>query len=230
MENLVCSGIQFNMFFDPFPNIRDHAQKIERDFHEFFPSGFTIFPNQAIIPMEVPRFAGNSEKGEYSLTVTGVNANFTQNINENNDKLIDLMENFNIIINKLYDNIIDIHPVHKILFCGITVLLKYSVKGNATSFIKDKFIKLNDSDDFYDIATRFTYTTHDKYYINISVNNIRNKQLESDGIQIQIDINDRYRLNRAQEKNSYSENNIQNILTNLMVETINNKIKNLFTE
>lgn len=229
MENLVCTGIQFNIFFDQFPNIRDYAQQMEKEFKEFFPDGFNIFPNPPAVPMEVAKFAGSSENGRYGLTVTGVSANFTQNITDDNSDLISLTENFRNIINKLYNNIITIHPDHRILFCGITMLLKGSVNGNATELIRDKFLKFSEEENLYDIATRFTFTKDEQYYINIAVNNFRNQKLESDGIQIQIDINDRYRLNLAQEKGSYSEENIQNILVELMIQTINTKIQKLFS-
>lgn len=227
MQDLFCTGIQFNVFFNNYAEIRNYANRFEQSLKEIFPNGFVVFPAGPVPPI-VPKFASpNDNSVEYALTVTGESANITRSNLSDETDIQKYLNEFKKYVDIFYNELLHVLPDKKILFCGVTLSLKYAPEADfdATQFIKQQFIKLNEIENLYDVSTRLTYVENNEFYVNIAISNIRNQKFRSDSIAIQMDINDRYRFNI--NKDSWSKENIQEDLFDLLLKEVDNKLTKL---
>ena len=83
--------------------------------------------------------------------------------------------------------------------------------------------------EIFDLETKITFKISDKYYVNITLGNLRKNENES-LLVIELDINDRYRYNFKRKESPYSEknsmNNINSILSDILTEKIYNFLEN----
>ncbi|MBQ3112920.1 MAG: hypothetical protein IJC05_00950 [Phascolarctobacterium sp.] len=194
--DLKCTGIQFNMYYEPVTNIRDRAIELESKFKDMFPSGFTVFPDMGpMAPLDAPRIMGTSVDGSCGLALAITRANITRfRVADAYDAQRSL-ELFKENIWRLYDAITGITSNNKVLFCGITMYFEVLIENGATDLLKEKFIRLSTEKEVYDLETKFTFVENDTYYINLSISNLRDQSLNDVGFVLQLDVNDRYRFN-----------------------------------
>lgn len=226
MEKFVCKNIQFNLIYEPIENIRENSGLFETKFEQEFPSKLNILPDFGDgAPLDIPKITGNTE--EYGLNVSKVNSSISRKVKSDVCPKVAL-EEFKIVIDKLYEIVNEVSQ-NKILFCGITLDLDYSLADgiNATEFITNKYLNKSNIKNLYDVATKFTYVKDDKYYVNYFFSNFRKNKDVSDVISIQIDINDKFRFNSAGGNKSYSDCKISETLYNMALSVINKDLNDI---
>lgn len=230
--NLKCTGMQFNVFFNPVANIRERAIELEGEFKNIIPAGFTILPEiGSMVPLEVPRILGSDSEGCYRLSLSPVVANIEQ---IKIDKDINLKESVLGFQSRCFDLYSTVNKItSEILFCGITIGLEFSPDADAVELLENNFVKLETSQHLYDLGVKYTFVEDDKYYVNLSISNMRDQKLNPTTISLQLDINDRFRFNAynssdsKNENHKYSEGNVLQALVSICEDIIDNKIENL---
>ena len=234
MENLKCVGLQFNMFFDPYSEIRTKSNAIEEILKETFSDGLVTLPNPGpAAPNEIPRVLGNSHDGMYQIAISNVNASFSKVKFTPEEKIEIILKDFKMKLDSVYDAIINVLPDKKLTICGITLFINVTDKANVNDFMLKRFINKEPLDqmskglEIYDIGTKYTFTQDSKYYINLSFNSVRSSVEGQPELTIQLDINDRYRFNINKGADNYSEKNIKDILYNISKKMIEKDIVDL---
>lgn len=230
--NLKCTGMQFNVFFNPVTNIRERAIELEGEFKNIIPAGFTILPEiGSMVPLEVPRILGSDSEGRYRLSLSPVVANIEQIKIDKDISLKEAVLGFQSRCFDLYSIVTKLTP--EILFCGITIGLEFSPDSDAVELLKNNFVKLNTTKDLYDFGVKYTFVEDGKYYVNLSISNLRDQVLNSTAISLQLDINDRYRFNTynssdlKNENDKHSESDVLQTLISICEDIIDNKIGDL---
>lgn len=234
MENLKCVGLQFNMFFDPYSEIRTQSNELEKDLKELFSDGFITLPNPGpTAPNEIPRILGNSHDTMYQLAISNVNASISKVKFGPDENIETVFDDFKLKTDAVFDAVMKILPVKKLTFCGITVSINISNLIDANEIMLKKFLnreplsKLSSGLDIYDIGTKYTFTKDSKYFINLFFNTVRNNNDEKAGMAIQLDINDRYRYNVTKGSGNYSESNVKDVLYDMCLKMVKDHIVNL---
>lgn len=212
--NIKWTDIQYNILFKPMINIRDNASKFEQYLENDFPDKFNILPNLQNAPNSMPRMMANNSDG-LSITISAENISLTQNIISENDTIdIESFVQKNLLIDSILKEL-----EAKILFSGIILRGLVRVKENPVEYIKNKFLKVAPSSEIFDVQTKITFKLKEKYYVNLTLGNMRKNEEES-YLAIELDINDRYRYNFRNKQSPYSEEeaikNIKEILDNIL--------------
>lgn len=233
VANLKCAGLQFSMFFDPNPDIRMRSNELEKVLKPIFSDGLITLPNPGpTAPNEIPRILGNSNDGVYQLLISNVNASFSKVKFVSEESIENIFADFRYKLDSIYEAIIDVLPVDRFIYCGITVFLNVPDVKDANEFMLERFInkepldKISKDSTIYDIGTKYTFTQNKKYYINLSFNSVKNIDDKTD-LTIQLDINDRYRYNFNKDKDNYSEKNIKDVLYDICKKKVSEDIVTL---
>lgn len=224
MENIKWTDMQYNVMFEPVSNIRDKASDFEKCLESDFPNKFNILPNMPNVPYSAPRMLANNMHG-LSLNISAESITLTHNIvNENDEiKVSDFM-------NKVYSLEATLKQIQdKELFSGIILRGYMDLHENPVEYIQKHFMKKLLEREIFDLETKITFKISDKYYVNITLGNLRKNENES-LLVIELDINDRYRYNFKRKESPYSEknsmNNINFILSDILTEKIYNFLEN----
>lgn len=230
--NLKCTGMVFNVFFEPVMDIRDIAIGLEGEFKNIIPAGLTFLPEVGgIVPLNAPRVLGSDVDGKYRISLAPIVANIEQIKIDNDITLKESVLGFQSRCFDLYSTVNKI--TSEILFCGITIGLEFSPDADAVELLENNFVKLETSQHLYDLGVKYTFVEDDKYYVNLTISNMRDQQLNPTTISLQLDINDRYRFNvynssdSKNENDKYSEGNVLQALVSICEDIIDNKIENL---
>lgn len=85
-------------------------------------------------------------------------------------------------------------------------------------------------EDIFDILSKLTYIKDGTYYVNVTVNNIRDNNL-IEALGVQLDINSRYNFNYNKEKKYIDEqvlNNLQDLYENIVMNHLKEIIEGKF--
>lgn len=232
MDSFKIEAIQFNMFYDFVPNMRENAAEIEKEMKLFFPLGCNVVqdlgPNA---PVEMPCIFGGNQDLKYNMAISKINGTFSWQKNDKDEQPVDIFKEFETGVTKFYNTVLDKVPGKKTTFCGITVQVEYPCKSSAVKRIEEVFLKVSLDQKIHDAAVKLTFLQDNEYYINVSISNKRDiKDLNKDiAIVVQIDINDRHRYNLANGMNSYSKNDVLKSLLNICNDVINKRLEKLLT-
>lgn len=232
MENLSlkCTGMQFNVFFDPVMDIRDVAIRLEGEFKNIISAGLTFLPEGGgIVPLDEPRVLGTDVDGKYHISLSPAVAHIEQIKVDTETDFLELIEDFKSKCFDFYSTVSKI--TNEIVFCGITMRVEFSPEDDVLEYMKRNFVKINSSNQLYDLGVKYTFVEQDKYYVNLTISNLRDRTLKLTGIGLEIDINDRYRANVHNSGqltyDRYSASDVLEALTSIAKDIVNNKVENL---
>lgn len=201
MGNIKWADMQYNVVYEPIADIRDYSVEFEKSLEIDFPEKFNILPNLQNAPYSMPRMMASNQNG-LSINISLESIALTKTMLEENDEV-----NINVFVDKaiLIDKVLKKIGA-KECFSGLILRGFLDIGNNPVQYIQDKFFKANFSDNIFDIQTKATFEINEKYYLNITLGNMRKNEKVS-FLAIELDINDRYRYNFKREKYPYSEEN-----------------------
>ena len=217
----------YNVIYPKVNNIRKEIFKLEEKLNGLFVQPFSLISIPDDAPAEIPRISANSRFGHSSLNISLNTAQYTVNYDENYNRDIDkCFEYMKKHVKEVFKSIASATS-EDYLFTGLTleILLDDINKEDPVDIITKRFYSIESPNKPFDISNRVTYVLEDKYYINISVSNIRSykgmspnsinqliglQQISND-ICINLDINDRYAFNYKKYYKS-SEKELDKIL------------------
>lgn len=226
-----------------YPRIAEYRKKFanSEDVLEqyFMPS--TILPIPEQVQDEVPRIIAQTKNGHSVLNIALSVASFTTNYN--GDFVLDWNKCKEYLAQRCSDiyKIIDNMTENNNIFVGLITNVEIDDLGETgLEVLKKSLCNENASKmgELYDLSCKLTYVYKNQYYINITVQNLRefSTQQYSNGrmcitgerkhtVSVSIDINDRYAANNdvnyKSKKESFDE--ILHITSNI----IDNKLENL---
>ena len=222
MNKIIWTDIQYNAIFEPVLNIREKAVDFETCMDEDFPNKFNILPNIPNAPYSVPRMMANNIDG-LSLNISADSITLTKSISNNHTIKIEEFVKKAKILNDTLRKIQD-----KELFIGFILRGNLNLDKNPVEYIKKKILNINSKQEIFDLQTKFTFRVHDKYYVNITLGNMRKDENDS-LLAIEIDMNDRYRYNFKKVDYPYSDKEAMTKIERILNDIINKKI-NSFVE
>lgn len=220
---------QYIITFEQQNAIKDKLPVIKEKLHAFFEeNAYTVIglPDSIQIPPEAPRiFALSSERHshlEISLTqiklVTKFDEKYAQDFAECFDYLEKRIQALNSVTREITDD--------EIIFNGIVTQFVDDEQKQAKEYILKKLYKPQiNAKKIFDVMSKLTYKKDDIYYINASMNNIRQDE-KNEIFGLELDINSRYFSNYKNYK--YADEKIidgtvqlyQDIVTNHLSEII----------
>lgn len=226
MISIKYVGLQYTMFFEPINDIREHSSIFEKKLKEHFSSGFNILPNVENVPLEIPRMIGSNNEQKLVLSISS-NSAIVQKRAEIDDIDGEINKVRNII--EILDGVIkSIGGKH--LFSGLVIQGNLIIEQDAVEYLKEKFLNIETNDKLFDLLAKITFVEDEKYYVNISLNNIRNIELTENKLGIELDINDRYRYNFKKADYPYSDNNVIDKIYSILDNVLKEKLDKLLDE
>lgn len=230
---------QINIFFPKIIDLRNQFIKNEHLLKDYFLPG-TILNLPPQIDENVPRIIVQSKNGHSTLNISLSNVAFTTLYDNEYVNNWDLCNKYiNSRVSKIYE-LVDILTEKRNYYVGLTVFFELNdIDDVAVNIIKNKLLNkdLSIFNSLYGVACNFVYVVNEKYFVNLSIHDVRNN-LDSYGkiingemqrsIGIVLDINDRYVLNKnnAYISNCDSFNEINSIVNKIMNNEIVNFINN----
>ncbi len=213
------------------------AEDILSDF--FQPANILSVPDQ--LNAEIPRMIVNTKNNHSLLNISLIGATLTTNFDG------DFVDNWKQCetylksrMNTVY-NLVDEMTNKNEEYTGLISRLEYTpADESAVNMIKKVLLKENGEKlgNPYDISCKFTYIYRDKYFINISLENIREYKADrieggkalitetgNSSIGITLDINDRYLANSKKEYRTSKDAFVD--LLNLTSEFATDRLENL---
>lgn len=225
-----------NIFFPQIIDIRRQLFTFE-DAFDSFQKPFTLTPLPENAPPEIPRICAISKHQHSQLNITTQNIQMSTNYDDNFAYSVDKC--FEYICNKIQQIEKGINNTigNEVFFSGLTIQVVIEEKEAPAHHIADVFSKVKSNLPLMDVSSRLTFTLNDKYYINITIENVRNysgiqkglslsglKQ-ESEAIMITVDLNDRYAFNL--DENYRSSTDEMQVITAITKEIITDKLVDL---
>lgn len=200
----------------------------------------TILPIPEEIPNEIPRILITSQGEHSQVSISPNTINFQTEYTNGYEKDWEKCKNYigsraedifrlaNQLTNNCYN------------YTGVIVNLIWDeIEQDANKRLFYNLLRKQAIDNLEDINVKFTYIEKEQYYVNISLQNVRNyvgfnpeiagtchkDKLDLHTVSVTIDINDRYSFH-IRENYLSSEQKFKEILS-LMTSTINNKLRNL---
>lgn len=226
MLNMQYVSAQMNIIYDPVENVRQYSEMIANKLKPYFSSGMQNLPVQEFVPVDVPVVMGVNQEENSIIDISATRIHIVRNARQ--ECAIDV-ESFVDFCYDVYSITDIVDRKNQILYCGITLLgvIPYE---NANTYLANKFQKIRSEKKLYDIYTKLTFVEEDRYYVNITLSNIREGKDKSNGIRVEIDINDRYRFNFNKQVEPYSSSDILEILEGKLYYIIQDKIEALIIE
>lgn len=246
-DNRIFVDSSFNIFFPRNINIRQKVFVFEEKLKDKYRIPAQMLPIPDNIEAEMPRFTFISNKAHSLINISQINASimvkFTNDYQKNYEKCEEYLEERIRIICGITREILD----NDIKYCGLLTKIHYLLdkdkEKELLKYLCEKFIsKGNYNDNIRDINLKYTNIENDKYFINFNISNIRNYssdkaisgpisfselKLENIGIQIILDVNDRYAFNKDCKYRS-TEKEINKIFK-LTKDIINTKLDSIIT-
>lgn len=226
-----------------YPRITEYRKKFTNSEHVletyFMPS--TILPIPEQVQDEVPRIIAQTKNGHSMLNIALSVASFTTNYDgifvSDWNKCRNYLTQRCSDIYKIIDNMTETNNIFVGLITNVEIddLSETGLETLKKSLCSEKAEKLGE---LYDLSCKLTYVYKKQYYINITVQNLREfstKQYnngrtyitgqQKHTVSVSIDINDRYAANNDvnYKSNKESFDEILHITSNI----INNKLENL---
>lgn len=219
-------SMQGSFYFDML-NFNTNRRRIEDSLSEYYGDGsISVFGLPVGAPPEIPRMICVSKNGHSQVQISDkaiqISVRFDDNYADNIDLCYDYMKER---AGKIKEILTELGI--KISFVGIVAQTK---KGEESlEEITKKIFPVKTNKKIFDILGRITFVKDDKYYINVTVNNIRDG-ITSKDIGVSLDVNDRYRLNFSKNEASYSEDNVLDRLLEIHYDFFKNDVDKLLKE
>ena len=179
----------------------------------------SILPIPDDAPREIPRIMLQSEHGYSQITISPEVISFIVTFDEAFSSDWVKCEEYLKEKKGIIEDFLVAAGIKKIKYCGVFTSYQYeniSPESNATSVIQESLLKdVAIKDKIFDINCRMTFTIDETYYVNISYENARLYQEDTDlysagflneelsnAIAVTVDVNDRYAFNNRQEYES----------------------------
>lgn len=222
---MIIQNCSFTVHFPQNVTIRENIFNLEKHFPDF-QKPFTLVPLPAEAPIEIPRIIASSNGGHSQLLLTGSNlqltTSFDSNFNNDIEKCFEYVKGkCASIISSLPIIGAEIEGNPKFYFSGISASFLFTAEdgiGCPIDYISSKFLKCTSNLDKDEVQFRIAYILAQKYYVNILVQNYRefsngpdergsfvNLTPKKEGLQINIDINDRFAFNHEKDYLSTNE-------------------------
>lgn len=219
MEKFKWADMQYNVVFEPLVNIRDTSADFEKCLEDDFPEKFNILPDLQNAPYSMPRMMARNKNG-LSVNISAESISLTKTmINENDEVEIDSFIEKALLIDNTLKKI-----NAKELFSGLILRGFLEMGENPVQYIKNNFLKIKSTDNIFDIQTKITLKIKEKYYINVTLGNMRKNEKEL-FLAIELDINDRYRYNFKKNEYPYSDKDAIDNIKYLLEDILQNKLE-----
>ncbi|MED1202570.1 hypothetical protein [Heyndrickxia acidicola] len=229
----------FNTFFPKFENLRYKLFDFEEKLQNYFIKPFNTIPVPDQAPAEIPRIHANSHHGHSELNVSLDRLSFVTNYDE---RFSEWKQHHTYLSERIFPmtSIIKDLVNNQFLYSGLTTdILVEEVAEEPIKHIFNKFLNFQTNSNPYDCNLKLTYVLKDKYYLNLTISNIRwysgsgNPELAlpayleeaGRGIILNLDINDRYAYNYKKGYTSKSEE-VDEIL-DITSDIIENKVNDI---
>lgn len=193
-------GMQGNICFEPVNMTREKTRSLEDELAALYGDGsISIFGIPANLPLEIPRMVCQSAHNHSSIQISGVNAQLTvgfdDNFSENFAACFSYCkERMDLLRNALIKLGVNIK------FSGITTQFVCMGELDVIEKLRVKAFKFNGADEVFDVLGRVTYVKDGIFYLNLTMNNLRNSSNE-EAVGISLEVNDRYIDNFPKETN-----------------------------
>ncbi len=194
-------GIHGNIVFEPENMKKDKLRKLEDVLEEMYGSIsiLGVTPNS---PLEIPRMVCQSANNHSQIQISCINGQLVVRFDENFYEDFDLCLSYcKERMNLLQKALLEIGV--KIKYSGITTQFVCSGDLNAINNLKSKSFKIRESDEVFDVLGRVTYVKDETYYLNLTMNNLRNTptdEVPTEEVGVSFEVNDRYVDNFPKEK------------------------------
>lgn len=172
------------------------------------------------LPKGLPLILGKSEKGNITISISGEQLNVEKilDVNDSED-FIGVLKKLRGVADSLMSVLNEKISGLSINFCGIVSEGLIETDGNATSVLKNRFIKDSSNENGpFDLRLRFTYDLQKKYFVNLLLSNSRTNENLNKQIYFNVDINNRYLYNYV--KTSSFDKTYEDELVTLMGEVL----------
>lgn len=221
-------GIQGNIVFEPENMVKEKLRKVEDTLGEIYGDGsISIFGVPANSPLEIPRMVCQSAHNHSHIQVSCINGQLGARFDDNYSEKFDLCfsyckERMNILKKALLGIGV------KIKYSGITTQFVCSGNLEAVNNLKSRSFKIRESDEVFDVLGRVTYVKDEIYYLNLTMNNLRNSSAE-EAVGVSFEVNDRY-LDNFPRETSHDFNSALDELFEIQSEFANDTIDKLIRE
>lgn len=216
---MIVQNCSFTVHFPQNVTIRESLFNLEKHFSDF-QKPFTLVPLPPEAPIEIPRIIATTKGGHSQLLLTGssiqLTTNFDSNFNLDVAKCIEYVKSkCTSIISSLPIIGAEVEGKPKFYFSGLSASFLFTEEDGIQSsidYISSKFLKCDSNLKKDEVQFRIAFVLENKYYVNIVAQNYReftngpdergsfvNLGLKKEGLQIIIDINDRFAFNHEKE-------------------------------
>ena len=219
MKDMIIQNATYNIIYPQTKNIRKEIFSLEKNLEGLFIEPFSLIPVPEDAPPEIPRIQATSKSGHSVLSISGNNAQISVSYDENYYRNIELcLEYLRVRAFKTFEAIKS-STNNEYLFSGLTINVIFDElkEIDPIELISNTFYNVKNGVKPFDINNRATYILNDRYYVNITCENVRsyegmmmselntlaNAKLVEHSIGVTLDINDRYAFNY---KNGYKSN------------------------
>lgn len=225
---------QYVIAFEQKNDILDQINLIKEKMENFFPAdAYLTFgvPSTFPVPPEMPRITVSSKNNHSNLQISLNQIQLTTKFDEN------FQTDFSQCYEYLKDRIMVVNEITKIISEG-----RMFFNGIVSQFVDDKISDVKkeiisclykkglSNEDIFDILSKLTYIKDKTYYVNVTVNNIRENNL-IEALGVQLDINSRYNFNYNKEKKYIDDqvlNNLQDLYKNIVMNHLKEIIEGKF--
>lgn len=207
-------GMQGSIAFQPLNLKKENLRNIQDTLEIFYGSGSnTVLGVPASTPFEIPRMVCQSEHNHSQIHVSCVNGQFSARFDDkfsgNFDACFDYSQKRMVLLQKA---LLEIGV--NTSFSGIIV--KYVCDNDicAIDRLREKAFVIEGNYKVFDVLSRVTYVKDDTFYVNLSMNNLRNispKGPNKEAVGVSLDVNDRYCFNFKNDNPHNPEKSLEDI-------------------
>lgn len=237
---MIFQDSSVNISFEPVQNLKRTYFQNEDILNEYFdePSVLAV-PDNA--PHEIPRLIFKSKKQHTDLTISAQTISMQTVYTDGFEKDWSRCKDYLLERGKRLFEFANILTSGDYAYIGVAVNVIFDKNDlDGTELISKNLSNLKHSETLYDISSRFTFVEENKYFVNLTIQNVRcfdgdnnpnisgslsDKNLIKNIVGVTLDINDRYLFNNISGYKS-SIDNFEGILNSLS-DKISNKLESL---
>jgi hypothetical protein len=225
---------QYVIAFEQKNDILDQLNSIKEKMKDFFPTDSYLtfgIPSNFPVSPEMPRISVSSKNNHSNLQISLNQIQLTTKFDEN------FQTDFSQCYEYLKDRIIAVNEITKIISEGrmffngiVSQFVDNEISDVKKDIISCLYKKELSNEPIFDILSKLTYIEDKTYYVNVTVNNIRDNNL-IEALGVQLDINSRYNFNYNKEKKYIDEqvlNKLQDLYENIVMNHLTEIIKGKF--
>lgn len=226
---------QYVIVFEQKNDILDQISFIKEKMRDFFPTDayFTFgVPSTFPIPPEMPRITVSSQNNHSSLQISlnqiQLITKFDENFQTDFFQCYEYLKDRIMVVNEIARTISE----GRMFFNGIvSQFVDDTISDVKKEIISCLYKKGLSEEAVFDILSKLTYIKDNTYYVNVTINNIRENNLAEEALGVQLDINSRYNFNYNKEKKYIDEqalNNLQDLYENIVMNHLTEIIEGKF--